>query len=188
MIEAAFETLRVRGFKGATARAIAQAGGFNSSLIFYHFGSVNHLLLAALDRSSEHRMQRYRAAAQQAKSLPELAEVATQIYREDVEGGHITVFSELVGASLSNPELRPEIMSRAEPWLEFVEETIAGAIKGSVFEQLMPTRDLAFAIISFYMGVNLLTHLDENNDRIESLFALARALAPIVAPLLPVNE
>lgn len=183
-MDAALETLRSKGFKGASARAIARSGGFNSALIFYYFGTVNNLLLAALDQSSAVRMQRYREAASTASSLEELAEVASQIYREDVEGGHITVFSELVGASLSHPELAPEIVARAEPWLEFVEETIARVLKGSPFEQVLPTRDLAFALVALYMGVNLLTHLDEEHERIGSLFAVARSLAPVVSPML----
>ena len=188
LIQAALDTLRTSGFKGASARAIARAGGFNSALIFYYFGSLNGLLLAALDHSSESRMLRYRRAAEEAGSLEEMAEVALQIYREDVEGGHITVFSELVGASLSHPELAPEIIARAQPWLEFVEEMIVKVVKGTAFESMLPTRDLAYAVIAFYMGVNLLTHLDSDRSRIDSLFALARQLAPVAAPMLGRSE
>ena len=188
MIDAALETLRTKGFKGASARAIARVGGFNSALIFYYFGTLNGLLLAALDHSSEQRMALYRAAAADAKSLEELAEVAMRIYSEDVAGGHITVFSELVGASLSQPELAPEIMARAQPWLDFVEGTIAGVLEGSPFEQVFPARDLAFAVIAFYMGVNLLTHLEEDRERIVSLFELARTVAPLISPLLPTSK
>ena len=184
MIDAALDTIRSKGFKGATARAIARTGGFNSALIFYYFGTLNGLLLAALDHSSEQRMKLYRVAADEAQSLQELAEVAMRIYREDVEGGHITVFSELVGASLSQPELAPEIMARAQPWLDFVEGAISKVLKGSPFEQFVPKRDLAFAIIAFYMGVNLLTHLDDDQERIVSLFDMARSMATLVSPML----
>lgn len=183
IVDAALETLREKGYKGASARAIARAGGFNSALIFYYFGSLHDLLLAALDHSSELRMRRYREAAENAVTIEDLAEVASQIYREDVEGGHITVFSELVGASLSHPELAPEIVARAEPWLDFVEETITRFIKGSPFEQIIPTRDLAFALVAFYMGVNLLTHLDDENGRIDPLFSFARSFAPVLSPM-----
>ena len=184
IVDAALETLRSKGFKGSSARAIARAGGFNSALIFYYFGTVNDLLLAALDHSSALRLQRYRQAAEKAESLEELADVASRIYREDVEGGHITVFSELVGASLSHPELGPQIVARVEPWLDFVEETLGKLLEGSPFEPVLPKRDLAFALVAFYMGVNLLTHLDEDQERIGSLFALARAFAPVLSPLL----
>jgi AcrR family transcriptional regulator len=185
LIDAALEILRTKGFKGASARAIAKAAGLNSALIFYYFGSVNGLLLAALDRSSETRMQRYRDAAARANTIEELAGVAAMIYREDVEGGHITVFSELVGASLSHPELAPEIVARAEPWLNFVEEVMGRAFKDSPFEGLLPTRDVAYALIALYMGVNLLTHLDEDRRRIDSLFVVAKKMATMLSPMLP---
>ena len=59
IVEAALETLKARGFAGASARVIAREGGFNQALIFYHFGSVQSLLLAALDLISERRMIEY---------------------------------------------------------------------------------------------------------------------------------
>ena len=48
IVEAALQTLRERGFHGATSMGIAEVGGFNPALIFYHLGSVHDLLLAAL--------------------------------------------------------------------------------------------------------------------------------------------
>ena len=48
LVDAAIESLRFDGFAGASARAIATRAGLNPGLIFYHFGSVADLLLAAL--------------------------------------------------------------------------------------------------------------------------------------------
>src|SRR3989337_397002 len=62
IVAAAIETLKRQGFTGSSARAIARTGGFNQALIFYHFGGVNELLLAALDKTSDRRMARYREA------------------------------------------------------------------------------------------------------------------------------
>src|SRR6266481_1905830 len=45
LVEAALATLRTHGFPGTTARAIARAGKLNQALIFYHFGSLDRLLL-----------------------------------------------------------------------------------------------------------------------------------------------
>ena len=61
--EAALETLKTVGFAGASARAIAHQGGFNQALIFYHFGSVQAVLLAAFDLMSDRRMAAVRAGA-----------------------------------------------------------------------------------------------------------------------------
>ncbi|MEU5884955.1 TetR family transcriptional regulator [Spirillospora sp. NPDC047279] len=178
LVEAAAHTLRTEGYAGTSARTIAKAAGCNSALIFYHFGGVDPLLLAALDRSSQERMTAHREAVAGAKTLEDLVEAATGIYRADIEGGHITLFSELVGASIARPELRKEIVARADPWIVFVEETLERVIGGSPLAKLMPPRELAYAAITFYLGVNLFTHLDADRTRTESLFNLAGRLAP----------
>ena len=52
IVEAAFETLRTRGYAGASTRAVAAAGGFNPALIFYYFENLQDLLVTALAESS----------------------------------------------------------------------------------------------------------------------------------------
>jgi AcrR family transcriptional regulator len=49
IVEAAVETLKAKGFAGSSAREIAKTGGFNQALIFYHYGSVQNVLLAGPD-------------------------------------------------------------------------------------------------------------------------------------------
>ncbi|MGV9328665.1 TetR/AcrR family transcriptional regulator [Streptosporangium sandarakinum] len=178
LVEAAARVLRAEGYAGTSARAIAKEAEVNSALVFYHFGGVDQLLLAALDRSSEQRMAAYREAVAEARTLEELVEAANAIYRADLEGGHITLFSELVGAGIARPELRAEITKRAEPWIGFVEETLERVIGGSPLARLMPPRDLAYAAITFYLGVNVFTHLDADRSRTEALFDLVGRVAP----------
>src|SRR5438132_11617101 len=115
LVEAALEALKTVGFAGATSRAIARIGGFNQALIFYHYGSLDALLLAALDRTSEQRLARYREALAQIESLEELAELSARIYREDRETGHLTVVSQMVAGSLARPEPAPAIAKPMEP-------------------------------------------------------------------------
>ena len=184
MIEAAIESLKEVGYAGTTIREIARRGGFNSALISYYFGGLHGLLLAALDHSSETRMARYSQAVEEAADLEELVAVARRIYREDVEGGHITIFSEMVAASLAHRELGPELVARSEPWLDFVEAAIKKAAGDSPLLTLIPPKEIAYAIICFYLGVNLMTQLEENDSRIERLFELAESVTPLVAPLL----
>ncbi|HYI44223.1 MAG TPA: TetR family transcriptional regulator, partial [Actinomycetota bacterium] len=85
IVAAALEVLKHEGFSGASARSIATRGGFNQALVFYHFGSVHNLLLAALNATSEQRMERYESAVAEAGSLAEMVAVAREIYREDLE-------------------------------------------------------------------------------------------------------
>ncbi|MDQ3958404.1 MAG: TetR family transcriptional regulator [Actinomycetota bacterium] len=184
MIEAAIESLKEVGYAGTSIREIARRGGFNSALISYYFGGLHGLLLAALDYSSETRMRRYTRAVEEAAGFEELVEVARRIYREDLEGGHITVFSEMVAASLAHRELAPELLARSEPWLDFVQGAIEKVAGDNPLLGLLPARDIAYSVLCFYVGVNLMTQLDRDGSRNESLFELAGGMAPALAPLL----
>src|SRR5438132_10040692 len=89
IVEAAVETLKQEGFAGTSARAVAKQGGFNQALVFYHFGAMNELLLAALDETSRRRMTRYHDALEGVDDLSRLVELAGRIYREDLDDGHM---------------------------------------------------------------------------------------------------
>ena len=180
---AALEALRTEGFAGASSRAIGRIGGFNQALIFYHYGSLENLLLAALDLTGEERMARYREALDGANTVEELVQVARRIYREDSESGHVAVVSQMVAGSLARPDLAKGVLERIEPWVDFCEQAIRKVIAGSTLEDTLPTRELAYGLVSYYLGANLLTHLD-GATRTEALFERAEALAPALASLL----
>ena len=180
-MDAALKTLKKEGFAGATSRTIARAGGFNQALIFYHFGSLDGLLLAALDRTSGERFERYRNAVDEAETAEELAEVAAKIYAEDRDRGHMTVVSQMVAGSVARPELAKEVIVRMEPWIELCEEALRKGLASTSAAEVVPIRDLAYAIVTFYLGLNLLTHLDEDRERTEALVTRLQALAPLLS-------
>src|SRR4051812_8461275 len=78
LVDAAIESLRFDGFAGASARAIAARAEVNPGLIFYHYGTVADLLLAALEEVSLRRMARYSAAVEAAETPADLLAVATE--------------------------------------------------------------------------------------------------------------
>jgi AcrR family transcriptional regulator len=182
MVEAALQTLREEGFAGTTARAIAGRGGFNQALIYYHFGGVNQLLLAVLDRSAAERLERYRNELDTAATIEDKIAAAERLFREDVQGGHITVLSELIAGSLAHPELGPELVARLRPWLEFTQEALAAAMPNPLADAV-PLPDVSFALVALYLGLNLLIRLDPSAVPIDELFALMRGVAPLVQSL-----
>jgi len=184
IVLAAIEALKSQGFTGASARAIATTGGFNQALVFYHFGTVNDLLLAALDRISGERMARYREAVLEARTLPELVETAERIYREDLESGHITVLAEIISGSSSVPGLGEEIVARMDPWVRFTEQTVQRVLAGSPFEHLVPPQQLAKVIVALYLGLEITTHLEGDRSQATELFETARRLSMTLGPLL----
>jgi AcrR family transcriptional regulator len=181
IVDAALETLKNEGFAGATSRAIARAGGFNQALIFYHYGTLDGLLLAALDKTSEERLQRYREAVDQAASAEELAEVAARIYKEDRDRGHMTVVSQMIAGSVARPALAKGVLARMEPWIELCEDALGKALAPLPVAQVVPLRELAYAVVTFYLGLNLITHLDVDRERTEALVMRLQGLAPLLA-------
>jgi AcrR family transcriptional regulator len=188
VVQAALDTLRSDGFANASARTIARTGGFTPALIFYYFGSLDGLLLAALDATSEAQWARYEPLVNSSASLEELATSALALYREDLEAGHVTVVAELVGAGIARPALRQEIANRAERWADLAEAAIGRAIKDSPLADLLSPRDLATAVITGYLGLHLFHHMDPDGTRIDALFGLARRVAPLIAPMLSTQQ
>ncbi len=179
--------LKTRGYAGASAREIAKAGDLNQALIFYHYGNVQGALLAALDRVSDRRMSAYRQAFEGATSLAELAALAGEIYREDLENEYVTVLAEMVAGGMSDPDLGRQIVARIEPWVEMVEHKVRALIAGSMFEPLVAPRELAFAIIALYLGIDMLGQLDGDHARAGSLLDLGARGAPLLQALLPAH-
>ncbi len=178
LLDAADVVLRERGYDGTSARVIAAEAGVNSALVFYHFGGVDPLLLAALDRSSEARMAMHCRTVEGVRTVEDLVAAAKQIYLTDLERGYLAQFSEIVAAAVTKPELREAITARADPWVRFVEESWERVAGGTPLGRLLPAREVANAAITFYLGVNLFSVIDPDQSRTEGVFALAGRIAP----------
>ena len=85
LIAAAIDTLRESGFAAASARRIAAKAGCNQALIFYHFGSVPDLLMAALEDVSARRMAAYRELLDRTGTLGELIDGAREVFEADLD-------------------------------------------------------------------------------------------------------
>ncbi|MFZ1995123.1 MAG: TetR/AcrR family transcriptional regulator [Solirubrobacteraceae bacterium] len=186
--DAALETLKSVGFAGASARAIAHQGGFNQALIFYHFGSVQTALLAAFDLISDRRMQEYGPQLEAAGSAPQLARLARQIYDDDLQRGYVTALGEMVAGGVSDPVLGAEVAARVDPWIELVQRKLCELLEGSALLSVVVPRDLAFAIVASYFGVNMLSHLQQNRSRADSLLDLAARVADLADGVLTTPE
>ena len=185
IVEAALASLHEEGILGASARAIARRGGFNQALIFYHFGGVNELLLAAVDELSTRRCQRYEERLAEVSTLRELVAVAGELHAEDLEHGHITVLSQMLAAAATNPDLRAPMLERFEPWVAIVERTIVRALEHTPYAAAVPVHELALAITGEFIGLELLLSLrGEDGDREgQHVFRTFELLATVIETL-----
>lgn len=179
IVAAALQTLERSGYAGATARAIAATGGFNQALIYYHFESIEELLLAALQDFSERRLKRYQRALDSVTALTQLIDVMTRLYEEDAESGELAAAQEVVSGSATSPELRQRVMALMGPWFAFAEEVVRRLLQGTVFEELLPARELAYAFVALYFGVEMLARFDNDRAMAKALFESGARLAPL---------
>jgi AcrR family transcriptional regulator len=178
LVEAALATIKEEGYGGTTARAIAGRAGMNQALIYYHFGDIKNLLLAALDETSAKRMASYEELLARTETIEDLVQLARDIYREDLAAGHVTVLSELIAGSLQHKDMGPEVLKRLHPWIDFAARSIEKVTKDTALETLIPARDVAVGIVAFYLGVDLLHQLDPSEAPADRLFDHAARLAP----------
>ena len=187
LIAAAIGTLREAGFAGASARRIAKRADCNQALIFYHFGSVPDLLMAALEDVSARRMAAYRGLLGHTGSLAELVDAAREIVLTDLDEGHVTVLAEMISGAHSVPGLGDRIAACLAPWREFAETAVRDVLATSPAASLVPAEQASHAVVAGILGLELLTSLDGDRASALALFDRARALAVLLDRLRPLG-
>ena len=159
IVDAALSTLTSTGYANTSVRAIATTGGFSPALVFYHFGSVDALLLAVLDRVSGDRLARYKARLADVFNLQALGIAMQELYAEDLQLGQLTAVQEIVGAMAFDPELSVEILDRMQAWMVFAEELASRILAGSPLAGLIDPSVIGSAVIALYMGLEIVARM-----------------------------
>jgi AcrR family transcriptional regulator len=180
LVTAAIDALRETGFAGASAREIAARAGCSQASVFYHFGSVTELLLAALDEVSAVRMGAYRSLLDRASSAAALVDSAREIFLADLDAGYVRVLVEMITAAQAVPGLGPQVTRRLEPWREFAETAVRRAIGRSPLGRVLPAPEAAHAVVAGFLGLEVLATLDGDRSRAIALFDRARSLARLL--------
>ena len=180
LIDGAIEALREVGFAGASAREIARRAGCNQALVFYHFGSVTELLLAALDDISTRRLEAYQQMLDEAGTLTDLIDSARTIFSDDLDSGHVAVLVEMISGAQAIPGLGEQVAERLAPWRAFAETAVRKGIAGSPVAAVVPVKDLAHAVVAGFLGLELLAGLDGDRAAALALFDRARMVAALL--------
>jgi AcrR family transcriptional regulator len=183
LVAATIEALRDEGFSGTSAREIARRAGCNQGLVFYHFGSVTNLLLAALDEVSALRLTRYQGAVEGAHDVGHLVATAESVFVEDLDAGYISVLAEMIAGASSTPGLGAEVAARIAPWRRFAADAMRDTLADTPFSQLVAPEELAHAVVALYLGLEMLAHLDGDRAPALALFERARQIAGLLGAL-----
>lgn len=180
LVQAAVAALREVGYVGASAREIARRAGCHQSQVFYHFGSVTDLLLAALDDVSARRLAAYRPLLDEARDGQELADLARRVVLDDLAHGDLRVLVEMLTAAQAVPGLGPRVEERLVPWHAFAQEAVRKATADLPFGALAPVPELGHALVAGILGLELLAGITGDVAPAERLLTAVGSLATLV--------
>lgn len=183
IVDAALQALREGGIAGISARTIARHGGFNQALIFYHFGSVEGLLIAVARSESERRSTLYAAALQDVGSLAELVAVARRLHEEEFKGGSVAALTQMLAGASGSEEMARGVWDALEPWTTLVGDTIDRLLANTPYAGILPAADLTSAVAALFLGIELFTGLDPKGGE-ATLFTTMESVAALIDALL----
>lgn len=184
IVQAAVDTLDEAGIVATSARAIARRGGFNQALIFYHFGSIDGLLVEAAKAEGAARATRYGELLSRVSTTAELISAAREIHRHEQQSGSVNVLAQLLAGSHASAELGSGLHEAMTPWMALVQEALLRVLGGSSITSLIDPADATYAAASLFIGMELMALLDPNRDRPDALFASVSRIAPLIDAVL----
>ncbi len=184
IIGAAKEVLRDEGITQASARTIARQGNFNQALIFYHFGSLESLLVEVAKDEGQQRASVYAEQFQRITKLSDLVRIAQDVHQHELATGGPTVLSQLLAGAHSSEIIAAGMVTAMKPWMQLVEAAVDQTVSRTPVAGLLPPQQVGFAVASLFIGMELLSSLDPGAKQAESLFEVFANLASVADLLL----
>ena len=153
----AAETLLVEvGHAGVTVRALAERAGVNQGLVHYYFGSMEELLLQALERFTDRLIERQWALYAGPEPFIEKWRTAMRYLTDDLESGYQKVWLELQAMAWNHDGMRDRVRQVLYAWVGVLRPAFEqGLADLGIDEEQLPA-DVAVALVAtFNQGIIL---------------------------------
>jgi AcrR family transcriptional regulator len=151
-LDAAERLLVELGYPGVTTRRVAAEAGLNHGLVHYYFGSVENLLVRALERFTERLIARQRAMYEDPE-VPFVDKWRTAMRYLDADREYQKVWCELQALAWNRPELRPRVARVHEEWRMVLAEAFAEPRER--YGVPLPLEALVTLVVTFNEGIIL---------------------------------
>jgi AcrR family transcriptional regulator len=187
LLDGAMRAIREHGIAGVSARTVAAAAGVNQALVFYHFGTVDELLVAACRAATEERVARYRERFAAVGSLRELLDLGRELHAEESKQGNVTVLAQLLAGAQTDERLAAPVRSALHLWSDEIEKVLHRLLDGSPLADVADPAGLAHAVSAAFVGLELYEGVDPTGTgaALDALQRLA-VLLDVVEELGPV--
>ncbi|MFF4132162.1 TetR/AcrR family transcriptional regulator [Streptomyces mirabilis] len=181
LLEGALRTLTEQGIAKASARTIAATAGVNQALVFYHFGSVDELLSAAVRHGAEQRVANHRERLAEVGSLAELLAFGREMHEAERAEGHVAVLGQLLAGAQTDARLAPATSAGLDLWITEIERVLVRVLAPTPLGEFADPAGLARAVAASFVGIELYEGVDPEGSRaaLDALEQLAALLAAL---------
>src|SRR6202035_813610 len=155
VLVAARDVLLERGFAQTSTRAVAERADVPLSLVHYHFGSKQQLLIEVLERENELLLERQRELYAAPGSLAGKWRAACAFLDEDLRSGYVRVLWEVWGAGLADETLAARWRSSMAGWRTLLESVAAAWVETIDVEPPLSAKGLATLVTNVFQGIEI---------------------------------
>jgi AcrR family transcriptional regulator len=155
IVDAARDVLLERGHAAASTRAVADEAGVRLSLVHYHFGGKQGLLLEVLERENELLLARQQKLYAAPGPLADKWRTACDFLDEDVRSGYVRVLWELWAAGLADEELAAGWRAAMRGWRSLLESVFAAWARETGVELPLSARAVATLVSNLFEGIEI---------------------------------
>ena len=184
ILEAARESLREEGYSGTSIRAVAERAGVQLSLVHYHFGSKQAVLVAVLERENEKLLARQQTLFAGPGPLSAKWRAACRFLEDDLESGYVRILWELWAAGLADEELAGRWRDATAGWRRLMAEVVEEWAGEVGLELPISATAVATLVANLFQGleVEILAGVAEDEaPHLEVLEAVAQLIERIEA-------
>lgn len=186
LMKAALDLISDKGIDGATARAIADKAGVNQSLVFYYFGSVTGLVIAAVSDMSARRFTTYQESLAGVDTIAEATTKLFDVFVDDRKSCSFMILSQFVAGAQNNDEIAAAVEQVFTPWITLTHDTLVRVLSNAKLPNDISYDDVSMALMSLFMGVQFMASIPAYENRVEELIEKIPSMAPMfsLAPML----
>jgi AcrR family transcriptional regulator len=179
-LDAAERLLIKEGAAGISTRQLAREAGHNHGLVHYYFGSVDELLLQALERFTNRVVDRQRAMYASDAPFAHKWRTAMSYIEEDLAAGYPKVWAELEALAWNRPALRRRLRTVSDRWRSLLRDALAEAIQEYGLDgERVSAEAWAALVMQFNKGLLFERLLGFDRGHAELLAAIDRWLASL---------
>jgi AcrR family transcriptional regulator len=156
LLDAAEHLLLEIGYAQITTRRLAERAGVNHGLVHYYFGSMEDLLLRAVERFTDQLIVRQKAMYAAESPFIEKWRQAMAFLDEDSESGYSKVWLEMQAMGWNNDAVRARLQAVHQQWVDVVTPAFErGLAELGVDRRRYPAKAIVALVVTFNQGIML---------------------------------